>query len=216
MRGRRLRQVIFQTILVALGGRMSRTGVVVVSAAMFNADLLGNRDRDVIDETLIPNRLEQRIRESKRENVLNRLFAEIVVDAKNLRLVKAASQSAIQLPRRFQVVADRLFNHDARPLAIGGEAGIGEQFRDLAEQRPWHGEVKNVSRFGVPIFVELSEPRHEVPIRFRVLKITRQQLMCAANFLQSRGLPARANLFSAVPTAVYAKPHHPGLARCTR
>jgi glucose-6-phosphate 1-dehydrogenase len=43
-----------------------RAGVVVVTAAMFDADLLGDRDRDVIDETLVPNRLEQRIREPKR------------------------------------------------------------------------------------------------------------------------------------------------------
>ena len=66
---------------------------------MFYADLLGDCDRDVINETLIPNRLEKGIREPKREDILYCLFAQIVVDAKNLRLVKTACQHAIQLSR---------------------------------------------------------------------------------------------------------------------
>jgi len=67
--------------------------------AKFDADLLGDCDRDVIDETLIPNRLEQWIREPKSEDILYCLFAQIVVDTKNLRLVQTVYQHAIQLSR---------------------------------------------------------------------------------------------------------------------
>ena len=44
---------------------------------------------DVIDYTATPERLEQGIAETKCQQVLNRLFAKIVINAKDLVLFKA-------------------------------------------------------------------------------------------------------------------------------
>src|SRR5205823_986973 len=50
--------------------------------AALQPDSLGDRDLDVIYVRRIPQRFEQQVRESQREQVLNRLLAEIMVDAK--------------------------------------------------------------------------------------------------------------------------------------
>src|SRR5580693_313028 len=67
----------------------------------------------------IPDRLEQAVGEAQHQNVLHRLLAEIMVDAKNLILAEDAEQLAIELPRRPKICAKRLFDDDAPPRAVG-------------------------------------------------------------------------------------------------
>ena len=57
-----------------------RAGAFVVAAARFHPDRFGRRDLYVIDVVPIPQRLENAVREAKGEDVLNGLFAEVVVD----------------------------------------------------------------------------------------------------------------------------------------
>ena len=65
-----------------------RAGFVVVTRAAFEADGFSYRDLYVIDRRRVPQRLEQRIREAQREQVLHRLFAEVVVDAEDAVFVE--------------------------------------------------------------------------------------------------------------------------------
>ena len=53
------------------------------------------------------------LRKAKHQNILHRLFAEIVIDAEDLVLVKDGVDLVIQLARRIEIVAERLLNHHA-------------------------------------------------------------------------------------------------------
>ena len=76
--------------------------MVVVAAAALDAEALGDGDLDVIDMGGVPERLEQRVAEAERHQVLHRLLAEIVVDAVDLPLVEDPADRVVdaRAPRR--------------------------------------------------------------------------------------------------------------------
>ena len=112
-----------------------RTGSLVVAGAGPDPEVLGNCDLDVVDEVAIPDGLEQRIREPQRDQVLDRLLAQVVIYPEHLRLVEHSQYLRVQLPRRSQVVAERLLDHDPglRPLAAV-ESRSPELARDQREE----------------------------------------------------------------------------------
>ncbi len=69
---------------------MSRKAPVLVveAAAVADVERLGHVDLDVVDVVAVPDRLEEAVGETQRENVLRRLLAEEMVDAKDLLLVR--------------------------------------------------------------------------------------------------------------------------------
>ena len=71
-----------------------RAGLVVELRAPLDAELLGDRDLHVLDAAAAPQRLEQRVAEAQRQQVLHRLLAEIVIDAKDLLLGEDARRRA--------------------------------------------------------------------------------------------------------------------------
>src|ERR1035438_5988309 len=85
-----------------------RAGMIVIAAAVLNAHRLCNGDRHVVYVATIPYRLEERVGETERQDVLHCFLAEIVVDPEDLRLLEAGCQNGIQGARRIQVVANRL------------------------------------------------------------------------------------------------------------
>ena len=91
-----------------------RAGSVVVVAAAFDADGLGHGDLHLLDVARVPQRLEQRVAEAQREQVLHAFLAEVVVDAEHAVFVEHAGHAVVDLDGAGQVVADRLFQHHAR------------------------------------------------------------------------------------------------------
>jgi len=76
----------------------------------------------------IPDRLEDPIAEPKEENVLHRLFAEIVIDPKYLILGKDCVYIVIQSLGRHEIRSERLLDHDPDPVV-----------RPLLRTAPCHG-----------------------------------------------------------------------------
>ena len=68
----------------------------------------------MVDELAVPDRLEDAVREPQREHVLDRLLAEVVVDAEDLALLEVLLQLRVQLARRGEVVAERLLDDQPR------------------------------------------------------------------------------------------------------
>ena len=107
-------------------------GVVVESAAFLHAKVFGHGDLDVGDRFAPPERLEQRVAKSQREQVLHRGLAQVVVDPENLPLAESAPHHVIDLAVGRQVVPQRLLQHDpgfGRVQSRGRQllAGNGEQ-----------------------------------------------------------------------------------------
>ncbi len=92
--------------------------------ARVQAQRLGHIDLHVIDEVTIPDRLEQAVGKSKRQNVLRRLLPQEMVDAEDLLLREHLVQLRVQRHRAREIRAEGLLHHDARALH---ELGLAQQ-----------------------------------------------------------------------------------------
>ena len=108
---------------------------IVIAAAMFHAHLFGDGDGHVVDVTPVPDRLEQRIGKTERQDVLHRFFAQVMVDAEDLGFLKAAGERAVQRQRRLQVIPDRFLDDDSRPFPVGRQAGLLEASDGISPNR---------------------------------------------------------------------------------
>ena len=102
-RGQRdeLQQVVLEDVA-------DRARLLVELGAALDPERLRDRDLDVVDELAVPDRLEDPVREPQREQVLDRLLAEIVVDPEDLVFLEVLLQLRVQLARGRQVAAERL------------------------------------------------------------------------------------------------------------
>ena len=80
---------------------MSRSAplALVIAGAAFQPDGLADRDLDVGDALRVPYRLEQRVAEAQRQDVLHRLLAEIMVDAERALLREDRGDRVVDLAR---------------------------------------------------------------------------------------------------------------------
>jgi hypothetical protein len=65
-----------------------------------------------------PQRLEDGITNTQNLDVLHGLLAQIIVEAKNLVLVKVYSEDVIDLARTFKMSGDQLLQDDARERLV--------------------------------------------------------------------------------------------------
>ena len=98
-------------------------------SAAFDAELLGHRDLHVRHVVAIPDRLEKRVGEAEIVEVLDRLLAQVMIDAKNHLLAKYLMQRPVQRPRGLEVASERLFDDDARLLGAAHAAERGDDDR---------------------------------------------------------------------------------------
>ncbi len=82
------RDVAEQLQHVVLDQIAQRAGAVVVVGARADAEVLGGGDLHAVDVVAVPQRLEHAVGEAERQHVLDRLLAQVVVDAVDLRLVE--------------------------------------------------------------------------------------------------------------------------------
>jgi hypothetical protein len=111
-------------------------GLLVVGAAMLHADRFGHGDLDMIDVLAVPERLDEAVGEPKDHDVLDRLLAQIVVDAVDLVLVQGLVEHPVERLGAVQIDAEGLLDDDATPvvLALGGQPDGTEQACDVAEE----------------------------------------------------------------------------------
>ena len=102
-------------------------GLLVVAGAVPDADRLGHGDLHVVDVVAVPQRLEDGVGEAKDQDVLDRLFAQVVVDAVDLALVEDLVHLAVERLRAGQVAAERLLDDDAHEAGCCGAARGGCQ-----------------------------------------------------------------------------------------
>ena len=88
---------------------------VVVAGTASQANVLRHGDLDVVDVVRVPHRLKDLVSKAQRQDVLDGLFAQVVVDAEDRGLRKDGVDNLIELAGRLLIVAERLFNDHAPP-----------------------------------------------------------------------------------------------------
>ena len=131
---------------------------VVVAGPAADADVLGHRDLHVVDVVGVPDRLEHRVGEPHRQDVLDRLLAEVVVDAEHrLRRehlgddrVELAARSRGREPNGFSTTTRR-----QRARVWLGEAVLLELADHVGEEPRRDRQVERVVAAGAADPVEL-------------------------------------------------------------
>ena len=90
-----------------------RSGLIVKSTAALNAEILRHRDLHALDVVAVPKRLQKSVGKAEEQHVVDRPFAEIMIDAKDVSFVEDAQQNPVQFLRGCEVVPEGLFHDDA-------------------------------------------------------------------------------------------------------
>ncbi len=160
--------------------------VVVIRGPRAHALRLRHGDLHVVDVLVIPHRLKNRVGKAQNHQVLHRLLAQVVVDAKDLPLIEVLPQLLVELLRALQVRAERFFNDQARPAALPAAFPPPAQPRliklrgHLGELFGWRGEIKQEVLRHLPVFAQLLQPLAK---RQKVLLV----VVAAALIKQPRG-----------------------------
>ena len=103
-------------------------GFFVKTTAALDAESLGGRDLNVVDMVAVPQRLEDAVGEAQHLDVLNRFFAEEVIDAVDLILGQHLEDLCVEGLGRGKIVAERFFDDYPSPSVFGlpNEPGAAE------------------------------------------------------------------------------------------
>ena len=107
-------------------------------AASLDAELFRHRDLHAVNVIAVPDGLEKAVGKAEDQQVLDRLLAEIVVDAKDVVLGKHLMQGVVQLACRHQVAAEGFFQNHAR---IPGAPRVGKALDDNRKHAGWYRQV---------------------------------------------------------------------------
>ncbi len=174
-RGRRLhRHQADELQEVVLEDVARGAGLLVERAAVLDADRLGHGDLHVVHVAPVPERLEDAVAEAEDHQVADRLLAEVVVDAIDLRLAEDLADLAVEPLRGVQVVPERLLDDDPPPAAVVMlvvEPDPPELGDELGELRGLGGEVVEVVAARPVFLVDLVEPRGQGVEALRVVEV---------------------------------------------
>ena len=136
------------------------TSGLIEGTATFNADGLGAGDLDAFDVFVVPEGLKDAVAEAEDRDVLHGLFAEVVVDAKDLVFLENGVDVGVELNGRGEVGAERLFDDDVDPAAAlvgGGHAVAAEEADDVGEELRRDGEIEQAVAAGTGLRVNVGE-----------------------------------------------------------
>ena len=163
-RGRLHRHEAHELEEVVLQDVARGAGLLVEGAAVLDADRLRHRDLHVVDVAAVPEWLEDPVAEPEDEQVADRLLAQVVVDAVDLRFAEDLADLAIEPLRGIEVVPERLLDDDPPPAAVVPlviEPDPTELGHDLRELRRLRREVVQAVAAGTLLLVDVVEARRE-------------------------------------------------------
>ena len=91
----------------------------------------------------VPGRFEEGIAEAEGEQVLDRLLAQVVVDAVDLRFVEILVHQRVQLDRGVEVVPEGFLDHQARPALAAVQPRLAQRLDGPFERSRRKGEVQD-------------------------------------------------------------------------
>ena len=145
---RRDREQLEQVVLHHIA---QRARPVVVATPLFDADGLGHCDLHVVDVATVPDRLENPVAEAERDDVLDRLLAQGVIDPVDLRFQQDGEDALIEGARRVEIPPERLLDDDSPSGArrLVSQSDRGKPFDDGFEETRWRGQIEQDVRGGI-------------------------------------------------------------------
>src|SRR5271155_887254 len=153
----------------------------IVTAAPFDAECLGDGDLHVIDMRVVPQRLQQDVREAQRHEVLHRFLAEIVINAEDVSLEEDGTDHIVDGRGALAVPADWLLDDDAR--ARGYKPFRAEALRQRTEQVRTRREIISADAFvGAKQRLKVCPSTVRRSVDCDVVKSGQESLRCRARF----------------------------------
>ena len=123
-------------------------GCIIIPGSVLDTDRLGDGDLDMIDVIAVPDRLEDRVRKSQHEDVLNGFLAEVMIDSIDLGFAEVAADTIVQFNGTLKVSAERFFKDEFNLFLLAGDTRGSQPRRaqmldDRRIQKRWNGQVKN-------------------------------------------------------------------------
>ena len=157
---------------VVLNHVTQRAGLLVIRAAALDADRLRHRDLHLGHVIAVPDGLEDAVGEPEHEDVLDGLFAEVVIDPVDLLFLEDAHELPVQCPRAFQIAAERFLHDDARPAAVdAGEAGGAEARDDIVVETGRCRAVEEPVARAAPRGLDLLEALLQPGVQLRRVRV---------------------------------------------
>ena len=135
-----------------------RAALLVEPRAALDRERLGHVDLDVAHVVAIPDRLEEAVREAKREDVVDRLLAQEVVDSEDLRLLEVLGDDGVEGLGRADVVPERLLADHPGVLV---QLGLAEHLDHRGECGGRNREVVEPTRAPADLLVGQLDGCHE-------------------------------------------------------
>ena len=118
-----------------------RAGGLVEFGPVLDAHGFRDGDLHMVDPVAVPDRLEHPVGEAERQDGLDRVLAEEMVDPEGLILGQGAGQEAVQIMGGGDIVTERFFDHHPPPagghairvLVFVGQPGLAEFLHDGRE-----------------------------------------------------------------------------------
>src|SRR5262252_3227909 len=91
----------------------NRARLIVEDAPPLDPEIFSHRDLHALDMVAVPERLQERIRETEVADVMDRPLPEVMVDAEDRRLRESRQQGLVEPLRRCEIRTEGLFDDDA-------------------------------------------------------------------------------------------------------
>ncbi len=153
-----------------------RSGMIEVAAASLHAHRLRHRDLHVVDVAAVPDRLKDSVGEAERQDVLHRLFAQIMIDAVDLRLVRHFQQLLVQRFGRLQIVSEGLLDDHPPPVAVlcSIKPGGGKFLHNRSKKTGRGRQVVKEVLMRRVFLIHLGQKVFELRVEFVVVEVSRQ------------------------------------------
>ena len=152
-----------------------RARAVIIAGTVLDADGLGSGDLHMVDVAPVPQGLEHRVGQTEDEDVLHRLFAEVVIDAEDLVLGEYGVDRAVQVTGAVEVMTEGLLHDDAHPagitLSVAVKSGSAKLFDNRQVYLGWHRTVETAVAGGAAFGVDLLQAGAQTLVKARVARV---------------------------------------------
>jgi hypothetical protein len=164
--GEELEQVVWHHV-------PQRPRSLVEPAATLDTHSLSCRDLHMVDMVTVPERLEDAVRKSQHQNVLDRFLAEEMIDPIDLVFGQHLEDLRVKCLRGREVVPERFFDDHPPPcfLRLLGQPGVAELLDHRTKEPIGDGQIEQHIG-GIVLLLPLGQQPLEISEGLRLSKIS--------------------------------------------